>query len=258
MARQHKQRPSATWFAGRSPRSRVLLGCAVAVSLLLASRFGVSIALRFGASVALLGFSVLILCGAVGAGLRFLWSEEVHRLPRRVEGVLVGAVVLAVLAGLVPVLEEPQSSLTGPDATGPTSGGPTSGRPNREVPGSAGVVPPGDASDHGPRSKGVRPDSARGDSDPFTLSIRMAAATGSEAMAGVRGLEPNFLSSTVSADAGVTTTSARLDSLTSTPLAGRLPADEMVPDSTGRAMIRTCGWPCGRGDASGRTFPRMI
>src|SRR3954453_586964 len=25
-----------------------------------------------------------------------------------------------------------------------------------------------------------------------------------------------------------------------------------------RAMIRTCGWPSGRGDARGRTFPRMI
>src|SRR3954452_18505132 len=142
---------------------------------------------------------VIPICGAVGAGLRFLWSEEVHRLPRRVEGVLGGAVVLAVLAGLVPVLEEPQSPSTGPDATGPTSG-----RPNREVPGSAGAVPPSDASDDGPSTTGVRPDSARGDSDPFTLSIRLAAATGSEAMAGVRGLESNFLSSTVSADAGVT------------------------------------------------------
>src|SRR3954467_14436220 len=157
MARQHKQRPSATWFGGRSPRSQVLLGCAVAVSLLLASRFGVSIALRFGVSVALLGLSVLIPCGAVGAGLRFLWSEKVHRLPRRVEGALVGAVVLAVLAGLVPVFEEPQSPSTGPDATGPTSG-----RPNREVPGSAGAVPPSDASDDGPSTTGVRPDSARG------------------------------------------------------------------------------------------------
>src|SRR4051794_2723077 len=177
MGRHHKQRPSATWFGGRSPRSRVLLGCAVAVSLLLASRFGVSIALRFGVSVALLGLSVLILCGAVGAGLRFLWSEKVHRLPRRVEGALVGAVVLAVLAGLVPVFEEPQSPSTGADATGPTSGGPTSGRPNGEVPGSAGAVPPGDAPDDGPSTKddgpstrGVKPDSARGDSDPFTLS----------------------------------------------------------------------------------------
>jgi len=71
MARHHKQRPSATWFGGRSPRSRVLLGCAVAVSLLLASRFGVSIALRFGVSIALLG-----LVGVQGHAVHLASQED--------------------------------------------------------------------------------------------------------------------------------------------------------------------------------------
>ena len=70
------------------------------------------LAFRFGVSIALFGLSVLIVCWAAVAWLRLRWSEGAHRLPHRVKRALVGAVALALLAGVMAVIDDPQRSST--------------------------------------------------------------------------------------------------------------------------------------------------
>jgi hypothetical protein len=164
VGRHHAQRPLTKWLRGRFRSARLLFGGAVAVSLLLAFRFGVSIAL--------FALSVLIVCWAAVAWLRLLWSEGAHRLPHQVERVLVGAVALALLAGVVAVVEDPHRPSTDGDAAGPAPG-----RQNPEAPGSAGAVPPSDPADGGPGAAEARPGSAP--DDPFALPLRLAIVAGS-------------------------------------------------------------------------------
>ena len=240
VGRHHKQRPLTTRLWGWSRSSYLLLAGVVAVSLPLAFLFSTSIAL-FGLSVLFVGWTVV-------AGLRFLWSEGARRLPHQVERALVGAAALGILAGVVAVVEDPQTPSTDGDA-----GGSAPGRQEPEAPESVGALPPGDTSDGDRSDEEARPGSA-----PYDLlagPLRLATAADGETTVSIGRVGPDSSPSTAPVEGSATAASPASGSPTSTPTAGGLPADEAVPGSSGTAATTSPGAAATSPGAAATTTP---